>query len=740
MTITISSKPLRHPKVLQPLKNLCAAALACLGAVLAPHAAASYQVLHQVDIDGNGRSALVVRSATTTPEIKVGRFANNAFTFTNTPDPGINFRLLGAGRLNAGTKSDLLFQNIVQGEFGEAFSWLDFDSTQNRLLRNVKRVWNVQAVGDLDGDGFGDLVWRYVVSDSPDTGVSYIWFTNGAPFTDATIADPKNVVQVRKRGGAPLGWNLLGAADINGDAAADMVYISPTGDIRILMATAARTCANIGGGAIPGGFTALRFSRFSAAGRADILLRNANSGAVQLATLNATGLTLPPYTGLPDNQNASCTSSTLTAATSVITLPSTDPTWAFYAVGDYDGNGIFDISWVRPNGQLTVWLMQPNGVAPTIIDNAGTAPFYPAATQEGTLTDAPVAGVRYVTTSGVNGVTDVGGRYRFNQGDSITFSLGTLSIGTLLAQSVLTPLELAAGNANRLSNLLVLFQSLDADGVPANGINITAPAAAAITTAINLDQPAVTFASSANIALQSAMTTAGIMRPISAIADANAHFASQGLQILSSNIWFITNGTNDSAMVRFGANGEYLVGQAAFDSHLGYGTVRVTGFDTGGFILVGTPVISLPAGAWGGFSAQSRYRSNGESFINAMGETMNKAENIPGSLVGVWAFLPTAIKTQTILFTSAGKFLLSDPIGDDSCAIPGVEYGNYSYNTTSKAFTVSNVIFDTNRCAGLRDSTNGSLFSGTVNLSADGMTASVTPPGEPSFTIYRVSK
>ena len=736
MTITISSKPLRHPKALQPLKNLCAAALACLGAVLAPHALASYQVIDQVDIDGNNRSALVVRSATATPEIKVGRFANGTFTFTNTADPGINFRLLGANRINAGAKSDLMFQNIVQGDFGEASSWLDFDGTQNRLLRNVRRVWDVQAVGDLDGDGFGDLVWRYVVSDSPDTGVSYIWFTNGAPFADATVADPKNLAQVRKRGGAPLNWTLLGAADINGDGAADMVYISPTGDIRILMATAARTCANVSGGTVPTGFSALKFANFSGNGRGDILYRNVNSGEVQLASLNASSLTLPPYTGRPDDQNASCTGSTLAATSTVVNLPITDTSWIYYGAGDYDGNGIVDISWVRPNGQLSVWLMNANGQAPTVIDNAGTAPFFPAATNQGTLFDAPVTGVAFSTSSGVNGVTNAQGRYRFNVGDNITFSLGGLTLGTVPARGLLTPLSLAAGNADRLSNLLVLLQSLDADGTPGNGLNITAPAAVAITGAVNLGLPAATFASATNTALQSAMAAAGITRPIKTITEANAHFVSQGFGILSSNIWFLTNGSTEATMLRFAFNGEFLLGEANVQSLLSYGTARIDGFDTNGFMLSATPTVGPPV-----FNSAGRYNANGASFFNnANGTTLTRVENVPGSIVGVWAASPTAIKTTTIVFTSAGKFLLSSP-NAEPCGPAGVEYGNYAYNTTTKAISFSNIIFDTNGCGGVRDtSNNNSVFSGTLTLSVDGMTATVTSPSDPPFNLYRVSR
>ena len=91
-------------------------------------------------------------------------------------------------------------------------------------------------------------------------------------------------------------------------------------------------------------------------------------------SLNAFGLTLPPYVGDPTDPNASCTPSSLTVPTATISLLPTDPTWQFYASGDFNGDGITDIVWLRPDGSLTVWLMNANGTAPTVISNAGTAP------------------------------------------------------------------------------------------------------------------------------------------------------------------------------------------------------------------------------------------------------------------------------------------------------------------------------------------------------------------------------
>ncbi|MCA3003507.1 MAG: VCBS repeat-containing protein [Rhodocyclaceae bacterium] len=336
-----------------------------------------------IDLDGNGRGAIVVRSLF--GQTQAGKLSsNNVFQFSSLPDPGINFRLVGIGDFDGNGRSDLAFQNLNQFEFGEVTTWLDYNPARSRLLRNVKKVWDVQSVGDLDGDGLGDLVWRYVVTESPDTGVSYIWFGNGATSTTGT-----NVAQVRKRGGAPLTWTLLGAADINGDGAADMVYISPDGAIRVLVATSGRTCANFSAGSIPAGFTPLKFADYLGASRGEILLWNATTGQARLLALNATGLALPTYTGAPDDQNASCTGTTQAITTSSIELPTAPRGARFYASSDYDGDGRYDIVWLNLDGTLTLWLATTSPAIPTVVPNAGVAPsgFY-AAFENGGVTAA----------------------------------------------------------------------------------------------------------------------------------------------------------------------------------------------------------------------------------------------------------------------------------------------------------------------------------------------------------------
>ena len=294
-----------------------------------------------------------------------GNLVSNVLQFTAATDPGASFRTVGLIDIDGNKKPDLVFQNITQGELGEVSVWQDVNPGSNRVLRSVKLLWRVDAGGDLDGDGFGDIVWRFTgqTPNFDDTGVSYVWFTNGA-----------GVAQVRKRGGAPLSWRLLGAQDLNGDGAADMIYISPNNEIRALMATPGRTCANLSAGTIPVGFAALKLGTFIRTGRPEILIRNASTGEVRLIALDATGLTLPTFTGDPNDPNAACTSSALVVTSTVQNFATTELTWQFFGTADFNGDGFLDIVWIRPDNTTAVWLTSGDNLPLTAIAAAGTIP------------------------------------------------------------------------------------------------------------------------------------------------------------------------------------------------------------------------------------------------------------------------------------------------------------------------------------------------------------------------------
>lgn len=108
----------------------------------------------------------------------------------------------------------------------------------------------------------------------------------------------------------------------------------------------------------------------------------------------------------------------------------------------------------------------------------------PGVTRSGVLTDAAIAGVAYTTfPSGMSGTTGADGKYDFKTGDNVTFTVGGVAL-TVPAIDRVTPGSIAAylfaGDSGKIANatinLAILFQSLDADGNPDNGIVVDSEA------------------------------------------------------------------------------------------------------------------------------------------------------------------------------------------------------------------------------------------------------------------------
>lgn len=361
----------------------------------------------------------------------------------------------------------------------------------------------------------------------------------------------------------------------------------------------------------------------------------------------------------------------------------------------------------------------------------------------GILTDAAIQGVAYTTSSGVTGVTGANGSYNYNPGDTVTFKLGAATLGTVTANGIISPIDLATGNADTYRNLLVLVQSLDSDGNPNNGITIPAAAAAALPSGLNLAQAVeATFASS----IATAVTASGSGGVVTS-ADAKAHFLAQAMPLLAGNVYTF----GSAGLVRFGASGEYLHGQVnpsqSWHTGVEHGTAVVDIADAHGFHLTSTRDVDTngDAGVNNDNSTCQRLVPVGEGLYSpnngadtapctfAAGNpvSLKKAANDPAGIVGVWAHnSATTIKTETFVFNADGTFLTVDPVH------PGVEFGTYSYDKATKVFKVLTVSVDTNGSAGLSHSSAATPSGSSFVLAADGMSFPTGTGG----TMYRISK
>jgi hypothetical protein len=127
----------------------------------------------------------------------------------------------------------------------------------------------------------------------------------------------------------------------------------------------------------------------------------------------------------------------------------------------------------------------------------------PIDTLTGVFLDSAVANVNYQTDT-LTGTTNEQGEFTYVEGESVTFSIGEVVFPLIPAASVITPLELAESKditEPSVVNMTRLLQSLDKDGDPSNGIEITDTAKSSATAFLNFNLPVVDFASSADVLL-----------------------------------------------------------------------------------------------------------------------------------------------------------------------------------------------------------------------------------------------
>lgn len=123
----------------------------------------------------------------------------------------------------------------------------------------------------------------------------------------------------------------------------------------------------------------------------------------------------------------------------------------------------------------------PPGV-PNPPGNTWTAPPLPPApptagsTATGVFRDANVAGIEF-ESGALSGVTGVDGRFQYVVGQSVTFRLGGVELGSVPGMPMVTPLhlptDLSSSIATQVDNRLRFLQMLDVDGDPENGIEIS---------------------------------------------------------------------------------------------------------------------------------------------------------------------------------------------------------------------------------------------------------------------------
>ena len=249
-------------------------------------------------------------------------------------------------------------------------------------------------------------------------------------------------------------------------------------------------------------------------------------------------------------------------------------------------------------------------------------------TFQGKFIDSAVEGISYTSnvtdTQGnstiTSGVTDTQGNFSYLAGQTVTFSIGGITLGTVSGSSIITPVQLVTGATDETNstviNIVQFLVTIDDDKDPSNGIKIT-PAIQTAAASLSLDFTTSGFDTDSNVSsVIGTLTTASTTGTQVLIAEstAQAHLSDSLFATMAGNYsgtysgtdsgsWTVTVSTNGTVT---GTGNSNAIGQFSISGSVstsGTASVSTSGF-AGGSSWAGTIDITNGnlAGSWAGGS------------------------------------------------------------------------------------------------------------------------------------------
>jgi hypothetical protein len=217
-------------------------------------------------------------------------------------------------------------------------------------------TWRVADLGDFNGDGNSDILWRHSTD-----GALADWSMNGASISSSS-AITYNGAAV-----APdASWSIAGIGDFDGNNSADIIWRNAGGELAEWQMNGSTIAASsdltFNGAAVApdSSWTVAAIGDFDGDFNADVLWRSTD-GSVVAWMLNGPAI------------------ASSGAVTYNGTAVSVDASWHVIEVSDFDGDGNSDVLWRNDNGAMAEWLMNGAQITSSTTPAAQGAAVTPAA-------------------------------------------------------------------------------------------------------------------------------------------------------------------------------------------------------------------------------------------------------------------------------------------------------------------------------------------------------------------------